>query len=130
MKKMIPYLLSVFLLFALYACSKKPGIPTEETLDVKLSAAAIETIPSPSYSFTVDIKSKMPVNGITIKIEVKREDTNADVYNVQTNSAFASTGFTISPLPPGQVFCKASVTVTSVTTPTNVWTGSFRVLWK
>jgi predicted small lipoprotein YifL len=130
MKKLIQYLLPVYLLCALYACGKKPGLPIEEKLDVKLSAAAVETVPAPSYSFTADIKSKMPVNGVTIKVEVKREDTNADVYNVQASSAFASNNFTISPLPPGQVFCKATVTVTSVTTPGNTWIGSFRLLWK
>jgi hypothetical protein len=130
MKKPIQYLLSVYLLCALLACGKKIKTPAEEKLDVKLSAAAIETVPAPSYSLTVDIKSKLPVNGVTIKIEVKREDTNADVYNLQANSSFASNQFTISPLPPGQVFCKATVTVVSVTTPGNTWTGSFRLLWK
>jgi hypothetical protein len=130
MKKFIKYILVICLMGTMYACGKGSSKPTEEKLDVKLSAASIETIPGPSYTFSVDIKSKMPVGGVTIKLQVKREDTNADVYTVQASSPFLSTSFTISPLPPGQIFCMATVTVTSVTTPGNTWTGSFRVLWK
>jgi hypothetical protein len=104
--------------------------PTEEKLAAKLSAAAIETSPSSSFTFTADIQSKIPSGGVTIKVDAKREDTNASVYSVQANSSVASNSFTVSPLPPGQVYCTVTVTITSVATPSNSWVGSFRVLWK
>jgi hypothetical protein len=103
---------------------------TEEKLSVKLSAAAIETSPSSSFTFTADIQSKLPAGGVTIKVEVKRDDNNAVVYSIQANSSVLSNSFTISPLPPGQVYCTATVTVTSASTASNSWTGSFKVLWK
>lgn len=129
--------LKLFLLFsvtcfAMYGCSKSDGgsAPTEENLKVSLSSAAIETALSNSFNFSVTIQSKMPTSGVTIKVDVKREDNLTSVYNVQANSTFTSSNFTINSLPPGQIYCLASITVTSVNTPSNIWTGSFRVLWK
>lgn len=118
------------LLVVLSACSKKPSLPEEEKLDVKLSASAIEKIPSPDYTLRISIKSKLPAGGVRILIDTKREDNNAAVYSVAANSSFAETDFTISPLPPGQIYCITNVTVESVATPSNTWKGSFRVLWK
>jgi hypothetical protein len=145
MKKQLFYIILLFSVVCFFsACSKSGGgssaggtsgggttpPATEEKLVAKLSAAAIETSPSSNFSFTLDIQSKMPVAGITVKVDVKREDNNVAVYNVTANSTFANNNFTINGLPPGQVYCIATITVTSVSTPTNVWTGSFRVLWK
>ena len=128
-------MLSFAMLFALCACSKgfSGGTPTptpEDKLEVKLSAGTIETALSNSYTFAVNIQSKLPANGVTIKVDVKREDNAASVYNVQASSNFSSNSFTINPLPSGQIYCLATITVTSVNTPTNIWTGTFRVLWK
>lgn len=128
-------ILSFVILLALCACSKgfsggTPTPPAEDKLEVKLSAATIETALSNSYTFTVNIQSKLPANGVTIKVDVKREDNAASVYNVQASSNFSSNSFTINPLPSGQIYCAATITITSVNTPTNIWTGTFRVLWK
>ena len=102
----------------------------EEKLSAKISAATIEVTPSSSFPFTVDILSKMPAGGITIKVEAKREDNLVSVYSVQASSTFTSNNFTITSLPPGQIYCTATITITSATTPSNTWTGTFRVLWK
>jgi hypothetical protein len=144
-KQFIHIILLCLIMGVFGACSKSGGgssgggnsggsgggaVTTEEKLVAKFSAAAIETSPSSNFNFTIDIQSKMPAAGVTIKVDVKREDNNAAVYNVTANSTFASNNFTINGLPPGQVYCLATITVTSVSTPANVSTGSFRVLWK
>jgi len=132
----IHLLMGFSILCLLGACGKSSNSPApapvavEEKLVVKLSAASIETALSNSFNFTVEVQSKMPTGGVTIKVDVKREDNNTSVYSIQANSTIAISSFTINPLPPGQVFCTATITVTSVTTPTNIWSGSFRVLWK
>ena len=100
------------------------------SLPLLFSATAIQISTSNAYVLTVNITSKMPAQGVTVKVDVKREDNGAAVYNIQANSSLSSSNFTISPLPPGQIYCTATVTVTSVTKATNVWTGTFRVLWK
>jgi hypothetical protein len=146
MKKQFSYIVLLFFIAGLSGgCSKSGGgnsgggnsgggtvVPPviEEKLVAKLSAAAIETTPSSNFGFTLDIQTKIPASGVTVKVEVKREDNNAVVYNITANSSFASNNFTINGLPPGQIYCLATITVTSISTPTNVWTGSFRVLWK
>jgi len=133
MKKNIKmvFKLAFSMLFTLYACGDKEVVtPKEDNLSVKLSAGNIEVSPSNSYSFNVIILSKLPASGVTIKVDVKREDNTAGVYNVQATSNAASSNFTISPLPPGQIYCLATITVTSINTPANTWSGTFRVLWK
>lgn len=111
-----------------------PPTVTETKLDVKLSAGAIEIATANNYNLTVTIQSTMPIGGIDVKVEVKREDNSAVVFtNTITNTSTATHNFAITPLPAGQVFSTATVTVTSktanLTTP-NTWTGSFRVVWK
>lgn len=135
MKKQILYIIIACSLPCLFtACGKSSGggtaAPSEEKLAATLSAAAIENSPSSSFPFTVNIQSKLPTGGVTIKVDVIREDTNAGVYNITANSSFASSNFTVSNLPPGQIYCRATITITSVSTASNTWTGSFRVLWK
>ena len=132
MKQSIILMLLMPLLFSCGGSkgSDTPVTPAEENLAVNLSASAIQISTSNLYQLAVNITSKMPAQGVTVKIDVKREDNAASVYSIQANSSLASSNFTISPLPPGQIYCAATVTVTSVTKATNVWTGSFRVLWK
>ena len=118
------------LLMVVHACKKDDSPPAEAKLDVKLSSAAIETSPSNTFNFSVTINSQLPAGGVKINVDVKREDNNASVYSIQASSNSAANNFTISPLPPGQIYCLATITVTSVSTATNTWSGTFRVLWK
>jgi hypothetical protein len=130
MKQLI-ILLTWISLPLLFSCgSKGSDAPAEDNLVVNLSATAIQISTSNSYVLTVNVTSKMPPQGVTVKVDVKREDNAVSVYSIQANSSLSSSNFTISPLPPGQIYCMATVTVTSVTKATNVWTGTFRVLWK
>jgi hypothetical protein len=130
MKQLKKYFILGMLLPILLVTACKKNVPAEDTLDVKLSAASIEAFPSNSFPLTVSIKSRMPPNGVTIKIEANREDTNAGIYSILTSSILTGNDFSVSPLPPGQVYCKVNVTVTSASLASNTWTGSFRVLWK
>ena len=130
MKQLITCLIWISLPLLFSCGSKGSDTPTEDNLVVNLSATAIQISTSNAYVLTVTITSKMPAQGVTVKVDVKREDNGAAVYNIQANSSLSSSNFTISPLPPGQIYCTATVTVTSVTKATNVWTGTFRVLWK
>jgi hypothetical protein len=130
MKQLITCLIWISLPLLFSCGSKGSDTPTEDNLVVNLSATAIQISTSNAYVLTVNITSKMPAQGVTVKVDVKREDNGAAVYNIQANSSLSSSNFTISPLPPGQIYCTATVTVTSVTKATNVWTGTFRVLWK
>ena len=57
MKYKLKYLLLYILPVMVLAGCHKTATPAEETLSVKLSAAAIETIPSSSFPLTVTVQS-------------------------------------------------------------------------
>jgi hypothetical protein len=69
----------------------------------------------------------MPPQGVTIVVSAKKDDGSGagDFFNTSTNSSNTLNNFTITNTP-ASVVCVATVTVTSRTSTTNTWTGTFR----
>ncbi|HLF44879.1 MAG TPA: hypothetical protein VI548_00530 [Chitinophagaceae bacterium] len=117
------------------SCKKKttpppPPPPTEATLAVTLTPpvnSVQPAAPQTDFPLTVSITSTMPAQGVTIVISAKKDDGSgaAAFFNSSTNSSIANNSFTITGTPTN-VVCLTTVTVTSVSKPTNTWTGSYR----
>jgi hypothetical protein len=126
MKKL--FLLSLlFLSISQFSCKKADK---EAQLVLKLVTDNPAKSTSNSHTFKIEITSKLPASGVEITVDVKREDNNAQVYSLKYTATQASTDVTITGLPSGQTYCVANVSAVSLSTPTNTWAGSFRVLWK
>ncbi len=133
MQKHVTKILLFLSIIGFSACGKGGGgttTPAEENLNVKLNTDNPAKALSSNHTFTVEVLSKMPPSGVKVNVNVKREDNSSVVYSVDYTATTAVSSVTISGLPPGQVYCLATVTVTSVTSSTNTWSGNFRVVWK
>lgn len=115
------------LLIGIMACSKKSK---EETLNIKLITDNPAKSTNNTHTFSMQVLSQMPTGGVKVVLNVKREDTNASVYNLEYTTNNASSNMAITNLPSGQVYCTANLIVTSLSDGANTWSGSFRVLWK
>ena len=114
-------------------CKKKNsgGGPVEATLAVTLNPAAGSLqlpVPQTTFPLTVTITSTMPSAGVTIDVSSKKDDGSSDPAFFTTSISTSST--TPSPFSitgtPTNVICITNVTVTSKSTPSNKWAGSYR----
>jgi hypothetical protein len=82
--------------------------------------------PGPDFPLKVEIKSAMPPSGVKIDISAKK-DGSADpaFFTTSKNTTAPQNNFTITATP-ATVICVVSITVTSLSKSTNVWTGSYR----
>ena len=115
------------------SCKKKSsggGGSNEPALIVVLNPAAGSVqppIPQTDFALTVTVTSTMPSQGVTIDVSAKKDDGSADpaFFTTSTSTSSATSNFTITNTPTS-VVCLTTVTVTSKTTPSNKWTGSYR----
>ncbi len=86
-----------------------------------------QTATNGPFNLKVTITSTMPPNGVKIEISVKKDDgTNPPPFFTSTiNSTTSVNDFVITNTPVASLIL-VTVTVTSLTKPTNVWTGSYR----
>ncbi len=115
----------VILCFTL-ACSSKKSTP-EPTLTVTTTPAVGSTqAPAPGpFNLSVTITSAMPAKGVTITVSAEPDGSTVAFFNSSIPSSTASNNFNITGTPVGEVIL-VNITVTSVSTPTNTWTGSYR----
>jgi hypothetical protein len=106
-----------------------PPPPTEADLVVTLNPAngSVQAPALGPFNLTVTVTSTMPTNGVKIEVSAKKDDGSgsAAYYSTSVNSTTSINNFTITNTPPG-VQCLVDVKVTSLTKPTNIWTGSYR----
>jgi hypothetical protein len=121
----------------LTACGKKgggggnPNPPpvNEATLAVTLDPA-VGSVQLPAlgpYNLKVTVTSAMPANGVKIEVTAKKDDgTNpAPFFSSTVNATAAVTNFTITGTPLATQ-CLVQVQVTSLTKPSNIFSGSYR----
>ncbi|HEX7846839.1 MAG TPA: hypothetical protein VF476_13640 [Chitinophagaceae bacterium] len=137
MKKNLVSVLSISLLMIIAAtgCSKKGGgggnnPPAEAPLAVTLNPATGSTQPpdlGPNFPLTVTITSTMPTQGVKIEVTAIRDDGSGTpaFFSTNVNSSTAANNFSITNTPPG-IICLVTVKVTSRSTATNTWTGTYR----
>ena len=132
MKKVLLQLFAVSaIIFGIARCSDKGsdgGGGGEANLAVTLNPPAGSNQPAaPQVDFplTVSITSTMPPQGVTIDVKAAPDGSTANFFTDSRSSTTANNNFTITGTPAG-VVCVTTVTVTSKSTPTNTWTGSYR----
>jgi hypothetical protein len=130
--KRVPFilLLSMIVFSVTPACKKSSGGGTAEaSLVVEITPAAGTTeapAPGPDFPLKVEVKSTMPPSGVKIEVTAKK-DGSADpaFFTSSKNSSASQNNYTITGTP-ATVICIVSVTVTSLSKASNVWTGSYR----
>ncbi len=133
--KIIRYsLFAVLALFLLVgtSCQKNPSNTTtsEDALAVTTSPASTNNhveAPAlgPTFPLAVTITSKMPSGGVSITVVAHPDGNATNFYSETKNSSAAANTFTITNTPQ-TVVCVTEITVTSRSSASNKWTGSYR----
>lgn len=124
----------LLLLFAMMVirCGKSSTPPPdtpEASLTLKIDPTPVSGITpslSPSYAFTAVITSAMPKNGVDLEFETTEELTGTSVDKKQSRLTASSMQLNTIAMTTGLVYV-VKVTVTSVATPSNKASVSFRV---
>ncbi len=128
--------LSFFLILTVFivcACGKGGGggtpPPPEEANLVVTTDPATGSVQIPAlgpYNLKVSISSTMPPNGVKIEITAKKDDgSNTVFFTTSANKTTAVNDFTITSTP-AATQCLVEIKVTSLTKPSNTWSGSYR----
>ncbi|HZI52382.1 MAG TPA: hypothetical protein VFD56_01660 [Chitinophagaceae bacterium] len=105
-----------------------PPPPAEANLAVTTDPAhgSVQPPALGPYTLKVTITSTMPPNGVKIDITAKKDDgTNTVFFTTSVNRTTAVNDFTITGTPVATQ-CLVETKVTSLTKPTNTWSGSYR----
>ncbi len=133
MKKIITFGLIGFAFLAIStSCKKKKATPAvvEATLVITTDVSSPVQNPGSSISFNTKITSAIPAGGVKFDVDVKEELTAIAIPQVTGfTSSNASIPTQITNLPQ-QKWCVCTIKGTSLSTPTNVATTSFRVIYK
>lgn len=131
MKKLSFILLMSALVVALPACkkSKDGGGANEVNLSVETTpgnGATEAAAPGPDFPLKVEIKSTMPPSGVKIEVTAKPDGTATTFFTNSINTTTpTNNNFTITNTPK-TVICVVDIKVTSLSKPTNIWTGSYK----
>jgi hypothetical protein len=132
MKKLSFVLLLLAAVFAITPACKKSGGgggTTEANLVVETTPANGSTqaaAPGPNFPLKIEIKSTMPASGVKIEISAKKDGSSDPAFFTSSNNSTApQNNYSITGTP-ANVMCIVSITVTSLSKPSNVWTGSYR----
>lgn len=130
--------IGMFLLTGLFifgmACSKGNGgggtpPPAEQNLVVTTNPpnGSVQLPSLGPYNLVVTINSTMPAAGVKIEVSAKKDDgSNPPAFYSNTiNTSSTSSNFNITNTPVASQ-CLVTVKVTSLSTATNTWTGSYR----
>lgn len=121
---------ALFLIVSGTACKKSSTGPAKEA-NIVFTADASSPSPSPTIPVTVTLTSAMPPGGINILAKVI-DQTNSLVIPQNTagvNSKIAINNIQLIGLP-RQHMCSVTLTVTSVSTPSNAASKTFDVVYK
>jgi len=104
--------------------------PSEQSIAFTHNAGNNILNPGASLSFIITLTSTIPSSGIKVEIST-REEANGNTVgsNSSVNSTASTVNVGISGLP-RQVWCIVTIKVSSVTTPSNNATQTFRILYK
>lgn len=130
--------LSLFVLASLMlfssACNDGGNKPTEveENLVITLNpdpGTAIATAFGSTYSFEVNITSKMPPQGVDVTATYRKDSDNTVIFSQTLQTTSSPVNFTVTQIPLNEVGT-VTVEVKSKSKPTNVATKSFKLVRK
>ena len=133
--KLINSILVLFFGLFMATCGSKnppapPTPPAEQPIAFTHNAGNNVLNPGPSLNFTVTLTSTMPTAGIKVEVSTKEEASgNAVGTNSSVNSTTAAVNVGVAGLP-RQLWCIVTIKVSSVSTPTNTSTQTFRIIYK
>ena len=133
MKKTAFALLMVALAFVALPACKKSSANNETGLIAQTTPANQSNnlnILGPNFPLKVEITSTMPPSGVKIVVTAAKDGSSDPAFFTATNTTTApQNNYTITNTPSG-VTCVVTVTITSLTKTSNVWTGSYRYSMK
>lgn len=120
-------------MMALVVCSfslscKKSNTEAEPVLTVDTNPANKSNnlnVLGPNFPLIVEITSVMPANGVKIEVTAAPESGAAPFFTATNNSTAPQNNYSITNTPDGTP-CVVNITVTSLTTATRVWKGTYR----
>jgi len=117
------------------SCGGKGGGSTtpEASLVVTTTPANgknLAAAPGPTFPLIVQITSVMPPKGVTISINATIDGSTAAAYYTFSGSSTTAINNYVITDTPSQQTCLVTITVTSNTLSTNVWTGSYTYAMK
>jgi hypothetical protein len=119
--------LTIAVLPFLSGCGGGSKNAPEATLAVT-TTPAINTTQAPAvgpFTLNVTITSAMPAKGVTIAVTAAPDGTTNNFFTTSKSTTTASNDFNITGTPVG-VVSVVKITVTSNSTSTNTWSGSYR----
>jgi len=120
-------ILAIIVCTLFYSCKKsKPD--SEPILTVETTPANKSnnlSILGPDFPLKVEISSVMPASGVKIEVSAMPEGSTVTFFTAAGNSTAPQNNYTITNTPNGAT-CVVNITVTSLSTPTNVWKGTYR----
>jgi hypothetical protein len=131
MQSMQKYVLVIAAMLAIAACKKPDNGPAEDKIRFTIDATNGAFSAAANYPFKIQLKSKMPADGIKIEILANQEASGAGVTPqtpaFTTKDTLVNTA--VSNLP-RQLWVVTKVRVSSVTSPLNKDSSNFRVIFK
>lgn len=130
--------LVIQLFFLAAGCSKgggedpEPQPPAEENLRIAVDPdPGTVTVPAlgSSYSFKLQVLSKMPLQGVKTEVSCTRDTDNGSVFSRSFTGSTSPADIVILDLPAG-VLCTVRVSVSSVSKPSNAAAISFKLARK
>ncbi|MHA4810119.1 hypothetical protein ACX0G9_18540 [Flavitalea flava] len=117
---------TLLLLIFITSCGGSKSTPEAALTVTTTPASGTVQTPSPGpFNLNVKITSAMPGKGVKIAISAAPDGSSTTFYTNTVNSTQASNDFSIANTPPATVSV-VTIKVTSLSTPTNTWTGSYR----
>ncbi len=121
-------LLSIcIILLSIVACQK--GSSKEDNLVVEtlpLANGHVEpAAPGPDFPLTVTIKSAMPSGGVKIDVTAKPDGGTVAFFSSSKTTSTPATTFSITGTTAG-IVSLVEITVTSISSSSNKWTGSYK----
>jgi len=128
MKKIaLAFVMVALVAIAISSC-KKSSATTEAYLTIETTPANKSNnlnILGPDFPLKVEITSVMPASGIKILVTASPEGSSTPFFTATNNSTAPENNYTITGTPDGTT-CVVNITVTSLNSPTNVWSGTYR----
>ena len=128
--KMIVALLAITVAFIVPGCGGGGSKSTPEATLTVTTTPAVNTTQAPApaagpFNLNVNITSAMPAKGVTILVTAAPDGTPTNFFSTSVSTTKASNDFVITGTPLAEV-CLVTITVTSNSTSSNTWTGTYR----
>lgn len=128
MKNLVVACIMALLVCTAFFSCKKSKTEAEPVLTVETTPANKSNnlnILGPDFPLKVEITSVMPAKGVKIDVTAAPEGSATAFFTATSNSTAPQNNYTITNTP-NAATCVVTITVTSLSTASRVWTGTYR----